>query len=145
VSPERGVYLVDLSTRVTLDEVKARVAANLKAETALRDAGRRMFAPIADEVRAVTSAASVAHVYAHEKALYDFDSKHISRPGNKLASEYLFKAYRSFGYTPEYQWFSPRNALGGQTANVVATLKGTVNPELVYVVSSHYDSVAIGP
>ena len=35
--------------------------------------------------------------------------------------------------------------LGGQTANVVATLKGTVNPELVYVVSSHYDSVAIGP
>ena len=33
----------------------------------------------------------------------------------------------------------------GQTANVVATLKGTVNPELIYVVSSHYDSVAIGP
>ena len=38
-----------------------------------------------------------------------------------------------------------RSALGGQTANVVATLKGTVNPELVYVVSSHYDSVAVGP
>ena len=37
------------------------------------------------------------------------------------------------------------SALGGQTANVIATLKGTVNPELVYVVSSHYDSVAIGP
>src|SRR6476620_5020997 len=33
----------------------------------------------------------------------------------------------------------------GQTANVVAVLKGTVNPELIYVVSSHYDSVAIGP
>jgi hypothetical protein len=27
----------------------------------------------------------------------------------------------------------------------VATLKGTLNPELVYVVSSHFDSVAIGP
>jgi hypothetical protein len=27
----------------------------------------------------------------------------------------------------------------------VATLKGTVNPELIYVVSSHYDSVAAGP
>jgi len=145
VSPERGVYLVDLSSRVTLDEVKARVAANLRSEIALRDAGRRMFAPIADLVRSVTSTASTARIYAHEKALFDFDSKHISRPGNKLASEYLFNAYTSFGYTPEYQWFSPRNALGGQTANVVATLKGTVNPELVYVVSSHYDSVAIGP
>jgi hypothetical protein len=28
---------------------------------------------------------------------------------------------------------------------VLATLKGTVNPELVYVVSSHYDSSAAGP
>jgi Peptidase family M28 len=145
VSPERGVYLVDLASRVTLDEVKARMAADLKSEIALRDAGQRMFAPIADAVRTVTSAASVSRVYAHEKALFDFDSKHISRPGNTLASEYLFNAYRSFGYTPEYQWFSPRNAPGGQTANVVATLKGTANPELVYVVSSHYDSVAGGP
>ena len=89
--------------------------------------------------------ASASRVYAYEKTLFDFDSKHITRPGNKLASEYLFNTYKSFGYTPEYQWFSPRQALGGQTANVVATLKGTVNPELVYVVSSHYDSVAIGP
>ena len=145
VSLERGVYLVDLSTRVTLDELRARVAANLKSETALRDLGRRMFAPIADTVRKVTSEASSARIYAHEKALFDFDSKHVSQPGNKLASEYLFNAYRSFGYAPEYQWFSPRGALGGQSANVVATLRGTADPELIYVVSSHYDSVAVGP
>jgi hypothetical protein len=145
VSPERGVYLVDLSARVTVGEVQARVAASLQSEIALRDRGRRMFAPIADLVRSVTAPASVSRVYAHEKALYDFDSKNIARPGNKLASEYLFSAYASFGYTPEYQWFSPRGALNGQTANVIATLKGTVNPELVYVVSSHYDSVAVGP
>lgn len=145
VSPERGVYLVDLSTRVTLADVKARVAANLKSEIALRDLGRRLYAPIATTVHAVTEAVSTSRIYAHEKTLFDFDSKNIARPGNKLASEYLFNAYASFGYKPEYQWFSPRGALGGQTANVVATLKGTVNPELVYVVSSHYDSVAIGP
>ena len=45
----------------------------------------------------------------------------------------------------ELQWFSRTEAAGGQTANVIATLQGTVNPELVYVVSSHYDSVAGGP
>ena len=145
VSAPRGVYLTDLSTKVTVAEVKARVAANLKAERALRENGRRLFAPIAQVVKSVTTRASVERVFAHEKALVDFDSKHVTRPGNKLASEYLFNAYASFGYTPEYQWFSPRGALGGQTANVIATLKGTVNPELVYVVSSHYDSVAIGP
>ena len=145
VSPERGVYLVNLARKVSAADVTARIDAQLKAEHTLRDNGKRLFAPIAADVATITANASAARAYAHEKALFDFDSKHITRPGNKLASEYLFNAYRSFGYAPEYQWFSPRQALGGQTANVVATLKGTVNPELVYVVSSHYDSVAIGP
>jgi hypothetical protein len=145
VSPARGVYLMDLSSKVTLDELKARVAANLRSERALKENGRRLFAPIAPDVAKLTSQVSAAQAYRHEKALFDFDSKHITKPGNKLASEYLFNAYASFGYTPEYQWFSPRGALGGRTANVIATLRGTVNPELVYVVSSHYDSVAVGP
>ncbi len=145
VSPERGVYLMDLTKTVTRQDVRARVAACLAAEEALRTKGTRVFAPIADEVKAITSSASVDRIYSYEKALFDFDSKHISRPGNKLASAYLFETYRSFGYTPELQWFERPNALGGQTANVIATLKGTVNQELIYVVSSHYDSVAIGP
>lgn len=145
VSLERGVYLVDTSRRITRDELRARLKASLAAEQSLRARGRRMYAPIAADVKRVTDEASVERIFSHEKALFDFDSKHITRPGNKLASEYLFAAYRSFGYTPEYQWFAGRGALGGQTANVVATLKGTVNPELVYVVSSHYDSVAVGP
>jgi hypothetical protein len=89
--------------------------------------------------------ASVSRVFSYEKALFEFDSKHISQPGNKLASSYLLDTYRSFGYEPEYQWFDARGAVGGQTANVIATLKGAVNPELVYVVSSHYDSVSGGP
>jgi hypothetical protein len=89
--------------------------------------------------------ASVARVYGYEKTLFDFDSKHITKPGNKLAAAYLQQTYASFGYDAQLQWFEPRTALDGRTANVVATLKGTVNPELIYVVSSHYDSVAIGP
>ncbi len=96
-------------------------------------------------VTAVVADASTSRVFGYEQALFDFDSKHITRPGNKLASSYLFDTYKSFGYAPEYQWFPRSEAAGGQTANVIATLKGTVNPELVYVVSSHYDSVATGP
>jgi hypothetical protein len=145
VSPERGIYLTDLATKVTLDDLRSRIAASLHAERALREHGTKAFAPIAADVRTVTGEISTERVYSYEKALFDFDSKHISRPGNKLASEYLFNTYQSFGYTPQYQWFSPRQALGGKTANVVATLKGTTDPDLVYVVSSHYDSVAVGP
>jgi hypothetical protein len=145
VSLERGVYITDLTRKITRDELRARLQANLAAEEALRTRGRRAFAPLAAAVAGVVSGASTSRVYAYEHALFAFDSKHITRPGNKLASSYLFDTYKSFGYTPEFQWFSRSEADGGETANVVATLKGTANPELVYVVSSHYDSVATGP
>jgi Tol biopolymer transport system component len=147
VSPERGVYVVDLKQKVTRAELLDRLRANLKSESTLRAAGTHAFQSIAADVRQVLAHASVTRVLGYEKALFAFDSKHISKPGNRLASEFLFDTYRSFGYVPEYQWFdpSPRPALGGRTANVIATLRGTVNPELVYVVSSHYDSVEAGP
>jgi len=145
VSPERGIYLMDLSRKVTKDAVLARLKANLAAETDLRDRGRRMFQPIAAQVRQVLSGASVSRVYGYEKDLYEFDSKHITRPGNHKAIEYLTKAYESFGYKPDQQWFEPRGALGGKSANVLATLRGTENPDLIYVVSSHFDSGAATP
>jgi hypothetical protein len=147
VSPERGVYLMDLSTRVTRAGLRARVKASLDGELALRAQGKRLYAPIAARVAQVVANASVERVYGYEKALFDFDSKFVTQPGNKLAAAYLFDAYKSFGYAPEYQPFEYRIRSGptGQTANVIATLRGTVNPELIYVVSSHYDSVAAGP
>jgi Tol biopolymer transport system component len=146
VSPERGLYVVDLTRKVTVADVTARIDRQLAAESDLRDRVTAAFKPVADLARKVTSAASVTRVWEHARALFDFDSKHISQPGNAKAIEYLTQAYASFGYKPEQQWFSPQqNALGGKTANVVATLRGTVNPELIYVVSSHFDSVAGGP
>ncbi|CAN5592443.1 hypothetical protein BH23ACI1_BH23ACI1_24400 [soil metagenome] len=145
VSPERGVYLVDLTRRVTLDELRSRVRTSLEAERRLHATGLRLFAPIADAVREALAEASVDRVYAYGKALFDFDSKHISQPGNDRAAEYLHGMYKSFGYEPDYQWFEARAAMGGKTANVLATLRGTTNPDLVYIVSSHYDSVSVGP
>ena len=145
VSPERGVYLLKLDQKISKADLLKRLNDNLAAETALRAGAQKAFGPISAAVKRVADSVSVARVYNYEKALFDFDSKHISRPGNKLAADYLFATYKSFGYEPQYQWFENRGALDGKTANVIATLKGTVNPELVYVVSSHFDSVAAGP
>src|SRR6185503_16125608 len=55
VSPERGVYLVDLATKVTAPDVIARIDASLKAERTLRDNGKRMFGPIAADVAKITA------------------------------------------------------------------------------------------
>lgn len=145
VSPERGVYVVDLNRKVTKAELIARLEKQLADETALRAEGQRIFAPIAAEVRRALEQGSVNRVYEHEKALFDFDSKHISRPGNKMAADYLLAAYKSFGLEAEQQCFENRGALGGKTCNVIATLKGTEHPELIYTVSSHFDSVQAGP
>jgi hypothetical protein len=145
VSPDRGVYLVDLRQQVTKADLLKRLRANLASETTLKANGTRAFQPIAADVQRQVARASAARIFEYEKALFDFDSKHISQPGNRRASEFLYNTYKSFGYEPQYQWFDARQAAGGRTANVVATLRGTVNPELVYVVSSHYDSVVAGP
>ena len=145
VSPERGVYLVDLQKRITKADLVVRLRTELKKETALKAFATRTFEPIAADVRQVVAHESAARIFSYEKALFDFDSKNITQPGNRKASEFLFNTYKSFGYEPEYQWFEPRGALDGKTANVVVTLRGTVNPELVYTISSHYDSVEAGP
>lgn len=145
VSTERGVYVVDLTKKVTTADVVARLDKQLATESDLRSRMTKAFAPIADQVKKIVAKASLSRVYEFEKTLFDFDSKYVSQPGNNKAVDYLTKTYTSFGYKPEQQWFSPTQAQGGKTANVVNVLTGTENPELIYVVSSHYDSVVIGP
>ena len=151
VSPERGVYVVDLTKKISRADLSARLDAMLAAERGLRAFAARVTKPLDATIRQIVDSASVSRVFGYEQALFDFDSKHITQPGNRKAAEYLHRMYTSFGYAPEYQWFEPRDqqgnprAFGGRTANVLATLKGTVHPDVIYVVSSHYDSVAGGP
>lgn len=145
VSPERGVYLLSLADTVTRDALRARLADNLAHELDLRARGEAMFAPIAARVRAVTAAVEVPLLFRYAEALYAFGSKHISQPGNARAIAWLDSTYASFGLRTERQYFRPRGALGDSTANVLAILPGTTHPELVYVVSSHFDSRAEGP
>jgi Tol biopolymer transport system component len=143
VSPERGLYLTDLTSTVSAQEVLDRVRTALRGEQDLRRRAAAMYAPIADRVRPLVQEISSARIYDYERSLFGFDSKHVTRPGNRLAIEYLAATLRSFGYEPELQWFEPSS--GVRSANVVATLRGTSDPEVQYVVGSHFDSVKEGP
>jgi hypothetical protein len=151
VSPERGVYVVDLARPVPLADVRARIAAQLRAELELRERGARLFAGIADAARTVVADVSKDRAYRYSYDLYQFGSKYITQPGNHQAIEYLAAQLRQWGYEPELQWFEarPRSASPGapvvRTANVIARLRGTAHPDVVYVVSSHFDSVEESP
>ena len=148
VSPERGVYVMDLTQKVSKADLLDRLKKNLAVEQRLRANGAASYKQLAPEVQRIVSQVSTDRVYAYEKALFDFDSKHITRPGNLKARQYLYDTYKSFGYTPVIQEFEA-GGRGGQapvrTANVYVELKGTVNPELIYVVGAHFDSRAEGP
>ena len=148
VSPERGVYLMDLTQKVTTSDVLDRLKHNLAVEQKLRANGVASYKLLAPQVQSVTSQISTDRIYSYEKALFDFDSKHVTKPGNAKARQYLFDTYKSFGYEPVMQEFDTRatgQAPSAHTANVYVTIKGTVNPELIYVVGSHFDSRAEGP
>lgn len=144
-SPQRGVYLMNLARTVTLEALRTRLRQNLLEEEGLRRATRRAFAPIADDVTRLVADASEARIRESVTRLAAFGSRHLSQPGNGLAARWLFEACRSSGYEPEYQEFTHRDGAGGRTANVIATLPGTLHPEVVYVITSHYDSVRESP
>jgi hypothetical protein len=139
---ERGIYLLDLDKKISMEALLARIKANLALEQALRVKAEAMFKPVAAEARAVTSRISMTRVYGYEEALFNFDSKHVTQPGNQKAAEYIFNTFVSFGYKPEYQWVPNRPV---KTANVVAVLEGTENPDVYCILSSHYDSNVRGP
>jgi len=137
ISPERGVYVVDLSRKITKEDLLARIRADREAETTLRAKGERMFSPLREAVRAAVDRISITKIYDHEAALFDFDSKYIGTPGNAKAIEYIAGQLKSFGYEPEIQSFETR---GTKMANVLATLRGAANPEIIDVLSGHFDS-----
>lgn len=143
ISPERGLYLVDLKNKISKEGLEERLTTMLEAELALREKGSRLYEQIADRVEEVVEDVSTSRVYGYESDLFKFGSKFITEPGNAKAIAYLADKLRSFGYEPELQWFEPREGI--RTANVIAKLEGTVNPELIYAVSSHFDSVQRGP
>jgi hypothetical protein len=136
---------MDLSSKVTRQQLVARVDSNLAAERALRTNGRRIFAPIATQVRAAVSEVNIGRIYDYQKQLFAFDSKNITQPGNWRATEWLENTYRGFGLETKLQRFTTVQGGEIEVANVLATIPGTVNPELVYVVGAHFDSRAEGP
>jgi hypothetical protein len=142
VSPERGVYLMDLNREVTRDELLARIRTNLEAERELRAKAEAMYGPIAEEVREVVNQISTTRLFDYQEALFQFGSKNISQPGNRRAMDHIAGKLSEFGYEPEFQWFEAR---GVETANVIARIPGTVSPDVVYAVSAHFDSNTRSP
>ena len=137
MSPERGVYLMDISQKISMDTLRERIEGCLAAEKDLFKRGKELFAPISAQAKDRVAEVSERRIYEIEHTMASFGSKYITEPGNAQARDYLFDLLESFGYKPQLQWFEAR---GVKTANVLATLEGTETPDVIYVLSSHFDS-----
>ncbi len=89
VSPERGVYLMDLTRKVTREELLARIRTNLAAERELRARANAMYEPVAGEIRGVVDQISMTRIFDYEEALFQFGSKNVTQPGNRSAIDYI--------------------------------------------------------
>lgn len=153
ITPDRGVYLVDLGRAVTVAEVRARVGEQMAAEEALRTKAEALFAGIEDDVRAAVADVSVSRIHGYAADLARFGTKFVGHPGNQKAIDYLVERLRGWGYKPELQWLPSATSAplrfepgpGIRSANVIARLPGTERPDVTYVVGSHFDSVEDGP
>lgn len=143
ISPDRGIYLVRIGEKISKQALIDRLQKNLDSERRLLRNAEEMYRPIFDSVKKATQEVNITRLYNYQKSLYDFGSKHITQSGNQKASEYIYETLQSFGYDPEYQWFNPTGEI--ESANVVARLEGTTHPEVVYILSSHFDSVQRSP
>ncbi|HUF23150.1 MAG TPA: hypothetical protein VMN81_03400, partial [Vicinamibacterales bacterium] len=70
VSPERGVYVVDLTKKISRADLSARIDAMLEAERGLRAFAARVTRPLDASIRQIVDSASVSRVYGYEKALF---------------------------------------------------------------------------
>jgi hypothetical protein len=108
------------------------------------------------EVTRILGEMSAANVEEYDRALVSFGTRHTlsSQTDNKrgigAARDYIYGEMKKFAaksggrMTVEKQSFvappGPRIPEPTTITNVVATLRGTKNPERTYVVSGHYDS-----
>ena len=74
---------------------------------------------------------------------YTLNTRHaLSGEPNKKAGEYLYQYYQALGLDTSYQNFTYQDQL---LSNVVAQKTGTVFPERVFMITSHFDDVPITP
>ncbi len=91
---------------------------------------------------ALAAAVSEAGLVASVQELQDLGTRYTYGPGDDQARDYLVARFAALGLTAELDPF----LVGAETANnVIVRYPGTDDPNVVYVISAHYDSTSNTP
>lgn len=95
--------------------------------------------PAADPViETLTARCSVQRLHADVASLVDFGSRRAGQPGEWWAQDFIHDHFASLGYEAPQLYLHDFDV---NADNVVAVLPGLVNPDEIYVLGAHYDSV----
>ncbi|MCR9246161.1 MAG: M20/M25/M40 family metallo-hydrolase [bacterium] len=147
--------MIRSAVRVPLSVVLALGGSFLTPEIAAQEVASR--APIAERVAKMLAAVDAGRIETTVRTLCSFGSRHpLSRTdsdteGTGAARKWLEEQYRAIAATAGGRLTVARQAVTmpcrrrGMPAeiplvNIVATLRGTTDPERIYVIGGHYDS-----
>jgi Zn-dependent M28 family amino/carboxypeptidase len=75
-------------------------------------------------------------------ALQDLGTRYTFSNGDEAAADYLVAELEELGFEVERD---PFDVTGTTAENLIARLPGTIEPEVVYIFSAHYDSTSPNP
>ena len=117
----------------------------LNQEKMVISRNERLFKDTNQRLEAFASKVSQDNLTEYMWALVDIGTRSETEECIK-ASNYLYEKLASWGLDVEYDEYKhPQKGDCELSNNVVATLPGKTNPELVYVICGHYDTVKGSP
>jgi len=90
----------------------------------------------------IVSHVSQDSITAYIQRLQDFKTRYCYTESCEAAGQYIYDKFTSWGIPTEFDEFEYQGKI---RKNVVATLTGTVNPDQIYIICGHFDSISEDP
>ncbi|MFN8010502.1 MAG: M20/M25/M40 family metallo-hydrolase [Holophagaceae bacterium] len=112
---------------------------------ALPPPGAAQSAPPAEVRPAAPSRLDTALLLADAKALASpaFEGRRPGTPGHRRAQDYVLRRLKASGLPPLARTVSLRYLVGDGGVNFAVVAKGTVHPDVCFLVTAHYDHLGV--
>ena len=94
-----------------------------------------------DVIGAIVNQVSQAIVQSYVQRLQDFRTRYFSTDSIKASAQWIYDRFVEYGYTDVVFDTLAEPANGVTVWNVIATKPGTLNPDSVFIIGGHYDSI----
>ena len=94
-----------------------------------------------DVIGAIVNQVSQAIIQSYVQRLQDFRTRYFSTDSIKASAQWIYDRFVDFGYTDVIFDTLAEPARGVTVWNVIATKPGALNPDSVFIIGGHFDSI----